>query len=73
MKNNATAAADGAPSAPETTAAAAEPMLMVTVLVNGIVIGDAHHAAGKLMPVPKSKAEALAAMNPPGVRIDGVA
>jgi len=56
----------------ESTTAAPDPILKVEILTNGILIGEAHHAAGKIMPLPKSKADALAAFNPPAVRIIGI-
>jgi hypothetical protein len=67
MKNTTDAAA------PAETATEAPAQLVCTVLVNGIVIGDAHHAVNKVMILPEAQAKALAALNPPGVRIDGVA
>lgn len=72
MKNNTTtAAADGQTPAPQPEAAA--PLqLHCKVLINGMLYADAHHALGKLMLIPKDKAEYLAAMNPPQVEIVGV-
>ena len=49
-----------------------DPTVMVQILTNGILIEDAHHAAGKVMPLPKSKADVLAAFTPPAVKIVGV-
>lgn len=57
----------------ETTAPAASVQLVCTVLVNGILIGGAHHSVNKVMTLPEAQAKALAALTPPGVRIDGVA
>lgn len=71
MKKDTNAAADGQTTAPE--AEAAQPLqLHCKVLVNGMLYADAHHAAGKLMLVPKPAAEYLAAMNPPQLEILGV-
>lgn len=71
MKNETSAAADGRTSAPP--AEAARPLILhCKVLVNGMLYADAHHAAGKLMGIPREKAEYLAAMNPPQVEILGV-
>ena len=67
MKKTTTAAAP-AETAPESSV-----QLVCTVLVNGILIDGAHHAAGKVMHLPEAKAKALEALTPPGVRIDGVA
>jgi hypothetical protein len=44
-----------------------------TVVLNGVLIDGCHHAAGKIINLPIDKARALAALNPPGVKIDGVA
>jgi hypothetical protein len=64
-------AADAQTPAP--TPEAAKPLdLHCKVLVNGMLYADAHHAAGKLMLIPKEKAEYLAAMSPPQVEILGV-
>lgn len=57
----------------ETTAPASTVQLVCTVLINGIVIGEAHHAVNKVMTLPEAQAKALAALTPPAVRIDGVA
>ena len=72
MKQQPNAAADGETSAPSTEVS--QPLqLHCKVLVNGMLYADAHHAAGKVMEIPKDKAEYLAAMNPPQVEILGVA
>lgn len=55
------------------TPAPTDPVMVVTVLTNGIVIGESHHAAGKTMRLPKSQVDALLAIDPPAVRVDGVA
>ena len=55
----------------ETTAPASTVQLVCTVLENGVVIDDCHHAAGKVMSLPEAKAKALADLGK--VRIDGVA
>ena len=71
MKPPTNAAADGEKTATPTEAAA--PLqLACKVLVNGMLYADAHHAAGKLMSIPKEAAEYLAGMNPPQVEILGV-
>jgi hypothetical protein len=71
MRHNTTAEADGATTATEPEAA--QPLqLHCKVLVNGMLYAEAHHAAGKLMLIPKDKAEYLAGMNPPQVEIQGV-
>lgn len=71
MSKNNSAAADGQKSV--TTTEAETPLqLHCKVLVNGMLYADAHHAVGKLMLIPKEKAEYLAAMNPPQVEILGV-
>lgn len=49
-----------------------DPTVKVRILTNGILIGDAHHAAGKVMELPKSKADILAGFTPPAVQIIGV-
>ena len=49
-----------------------EPLLMCEIITNGILISGAHHAAGKHLPLPKSKADALAAFTPPAVKIIGI-
>ena len=54
------------------TPAAADPLFKVEILINGILIDDAHHAKGKVMSLAKTKAETLAAMTPPAVRIVGI-
>jgi hypothetical protein len=43
-----------------------------TVLITPTTIGDLICAAGHLIRLTKSEAEALAAMDPPRVRIDGI-
>ena len=71
MKPTPNAPAEGQNPAPQPEAAA--PLqLHCMVLVNGMLYADAHHALGKLMLIPKDKAEYLAAMNPPQVEIVGV-
>jgi hypothetical protein len=49
-----------------------EPVFAVTVLVTGTTIGNAICAAGAKLHLPKSQAEALAAMIPPRVEITGL-
>jgi hypothetical protein len=56
----------------DTTTTTPDPIVKVQILTNGILIGDAHHAAGKVMDLPKSKADVLVAFNPPAVKILGV-
>lgn len=71
MKPQANAAADGQTTAPPTEVSA--PLqLHCTVLVNGMLYEDAHHALGKVMLIPREKAEYLAGMNPPQVEVVGV-
>jgi hypothetical protein len=55
-----------------TTKAGHDPILAVTVLVTGTTIGHAICAAGAQLHLPKSKAEVLAAMDPPRVEITGI-
>lgn len=56
---------------PDTTTPG-DPTVKVRILTNGILIGDAHHAAGKVMDLPKSKADILAGFAPPAVQIIGI-
>lgn len=49
-----------------------EPVVAVTVLVTGTVIGNAVCAAGAKLRIAKSKAETLASLKPARVSIDGV-
>lgn len=49
-----------------------DPTVIVKVLVNGALFGGCHHAAGKQMEMPKSKADVLAGMTPPQVEVIGV-
>lgn len=64
------------PGAAGSTASSAkavnDPSVIVKVLVNGALFGGCHHAAGKQMEMPKSKADVLVGMNPPQVAIVGV-
>jgi hypothetical protein len=53
-------------------AAATDPEVVVEILENGTLIHGCHHAAGKTMPLPKSKADVLASLTPPAVKIIGV-
>ena len=52
--------------------AKAEPLLACTVLVSGTVIGPLTCGKGHRLQLPKSKAETLAGLTPPRVRIDGI-
>ncbi len=71
MNKNQDAAADGQTTAPQKEAA--QPLqLHCKVLVNGMLYADAHHAKGKLLSIPRDKAEFLAGMKPPHVEILGV-
>lgn len=71
MKPNTPTTPDGQKTATQPEAAA--PLqLHCKVLVNGMLYADAHHALGKLMTIPRDKAEYLAAMTPPQVEILGV-
>lgn len=72
MKTTTEAATDGQKSATQ-TGAASSLQLHCKVLVNGMIHAEAHHAAGKLMAIPKEAAEYLAGMNPPQVEILGTA
>lgn len=56
------------PGKPTTT----EPTVACTVLVSGTTIGKAKLAAGHKLHLPKSKAEALAGLTPPLVKITGI-
>jgi hypothetical protein len=44
----------------------------IQILENGILIGEAHHAIGKIMTLEKSKAVTLATLSPPAVKIIGI-
>ena len=55
-----------------TETAATDPMLRVSILTNGILINDCHHAAGKLMSLPKSQVDVLLSLNPPAVKVEGI-
>ena len=58
------------PKKPEATA---EPVrLKCTVLVTGTVIGRLKVAKGHRCQLPDAQAKALASLNPPAVRIDGI-
>ena len=50
----------------------AEPLLICEVITHGIIIDGAHHAAGKTLPLSKARADALAAMTPPAVKVVGI-
>lgn len=50
-----------------------DPDVIVRVLVNGALFNGAHHAAGKELAMPQSKAEVLAGMKPAQVEVIGVA
>ena len=54
------------------TTTSADPIVKIEILTNGILIGDAHHAVGKIMELEKSKADTLAALAPPAVKIIGI-
>lgn len=56
----------------QTTTTAADPLVKIEILENGILIGEAHHALGKIMTLEKSKADTLATLTPPAVRIIGI-
>lgn len=49
-----------------------DPVVAVTVLIPSTVIGRATVAAGAKLKLAKSKADVLASLTPPAVRIDGV-
>jgi hypothetical protein len=49
-----------------------DPMVAITVLVTGTVIGRAKVAKNTSLRVLKSQADVLANLTPPRVRIDGV-
>lgn len=57
-----------APAAPVTAPAS----YLVEILSHGIVIDDAHHAAGKQLSLAKSQVDALLALTPPAVKILGI-
>jgi hypothetical protein len=58
---------------PKNPEAAAEPVrLKCTVLITGTVIGRLKVANGHRCQLPGAQAKALASLNPPAVRIDGV-
>jgi len=50
-----------------------EPKLACTVLVSKTRIGDSLHGIGSPVKISKADADLLAGMNPPRVRIEGVA
>ncbi len=56
----------------DTTTPATDPLVKIEILENGILIGDAHHAIGKIMTLEKSKADTLATLTPPAVKIVGI-
>lgn len=62
MKNKPTP--DAETPAPEAPPAAADPQVIVRITEagHGVIIAGCHHAAGKTMEMPKSKAETLAAL-----------
>lgn len=49
-----------------------DPEVVVKILVNGALINDAHHALGKTLKMPESKARVLMKLTPPQVEIIGV-
>ena len=49
-----------------------DPLVKIQILENGILIGEAHHAIGKIMTLEKSKAVTLATLSPPAVKIIGI-
>lgn len=55
-----------------TTPPPAEPTYACTVLITPTTIGDLICGAGHKIRLTKTEAEALAAMNPPRVSIDGI-
>jgi hypothetical protein len=54
------------------TAPAPDPEVVVEILINGTLIDGCHHAGGKTMRMPKSKADVLVGLTPPAVKIIGV-
>ena len=54
------------------TTTPAPAIVLVTVLVTPTTIGDVTCGAGAQLRIPQADAEALAALNPPRVRIDGI-
>lgn len=54
------------------TTTPADTLVKIEILENGILIGDAHHALGKIMTLEKSKADTLATLTPPAVKIIGI-
>lgn len=56
----------------EDTTTTTDPLVKIEILENGILIGDAHHAIGKIMTLEKSKADTLATLTPPAVKIIGI-
>lgn len=56
----------------DTTTPPTDPIVKIQILENGILIGDAHHAIGKIMNLEKSKADTLASFYPPAVQIIGI-
>jgi len=57
-------------TATEETSETPAVQLVCTVLENGLLIDDCHHAAGKVIRLPDAKAKALEDLGK--VRIDGV-
>lgn len=53
-------------------AAAAEPLLAVTILKTGTTVGEVILAQGETLRLPKSQAEALASITPPVAEITGI-
>ena len=61
------------PDTPKNPKATAEAVrLKCTVLITGTVIGRLKVGAGHRCQLPEAQAKALASLNPPAVRIDGV-
>lgn len=59
-------------AAPAKKTATDKPVQLVcTILENGLVIGESHHSAGKVMEVPEAQARILADLGK--LRIDGAA
>jgi len=58
-------------SNPSKTSDAADPLVLVRVIITPTVIGDLRCAAGAELRIPKSEAETLAALTPPPIEIIG--
>jgi hypothetical protein len=63
---------DDTTEAPATGKPAKPVQLRCTVLINGTVVGKLKLAKGHKLHLPEREAKALASLNPPAVKIDGI-